>query len=204
MMNLLTRMLGPNLMNFSPICLALVLICSSSFAYAQDVEMDKLQSAHGQTIKDISREDFESSWGEIRTCNVMFYDPEKGESTLEEGIIYQYLVNRGYQISDSGEGYFNVSQLHENFRGYVMEALTLPGEWGVYGMDIVAKLGDVRVKLFPKIRFKRKVDMENGETTMTALLKSNGVSVVTLVLREKQLSKTNYVTSVTCFIESGN
>lgn len=194
-----------SLITFLSTCVALALTCSSSISCAQDGETDGLKSLHRQTSKDISIEDFESAWGGIQTCNVMFYSPEKGEATLEDGVIYRYLLNRGYQVVDSGQGYFSVSQLHESFRGYVMEALTLPGEWGVYGMDIVAKVEDIRKTLFPNIPFKKKiVDKANGTTTMTAQLKSSNDSVATLVLREKLLSKTRSVTSVSCFIESGN
>ncbi len=166
--------------------------------------MDRLNSVHGQTNTDISRKDFESAWGEIQTCNVMFYAPEKGQTTIEDGIVYQYLINRGYQIVDSGEGYLTVSNLNEIYQGYAMVALTLPGEWGVYGMDIVAKSKDVRKKLFPKIHFKQKVDKNTGETTMTSLLRSNDEISTILVLHEKKVSNVKYVTSVTCFIESGD
>lgn len=97
---------------------------------------------------------FEGMWDGIKTCNVTFYNPERNEAP-EDGRIAKYLRSRGYIVTNTGMGYLRVENLNEMFHGYKVNALTLPDEWGVYGLDIEATLPQVK-RLFPFVRFEKR------------------------------------------------
>ena len=172
------------------------------FAYAKNPEVKQSKAIYS---KDTSlRSDFEKEWSNIKTCSIKFYSPEAGEEDFEGGIIHRYLSMHGYQILDSGEGYRTVPQFKEMLLGYSVESLTLPGEWGVYGMDVIATADEVRRSMFPTVDFKKQMKAGQTAPRFESVLREDAVSSVTLVLNENRMSQTKTITTVSCFIELGN
>lgn len=147
---------------------------------------------------------FEEMWKAIRTCNVIFYDPEKRED-FEDGRIVRFLRTRGYVINDTGMGYFRVENLNEIFYGFKVSALTLPGEWGVYGMDISAEMPKVRNRLFPLIHFEKRIGDDGGAVLFATLdAGSDTKPAVLLTLKSRNPKHGLPVTTVACQIEYGD
>ena len=190
---------------FIPVLILAALVSISGNSHGQPSNSDRIANRNDtSTVRQPSKE-FETAWDGIRTCDVKFYSPENGEQTLEAGSIYRYLKSRGYDIRDTGRGYLRADHIDERFHGYRALALTLPDEWGVYGIEIAAELSTVRKKIFPSVRFVRRTQ-KSGATTLTSDLSSKIASTpaIFLTLEGRRLRNGEYQTVISCRLEDGN